>query len=181
VCGDVVHRSRHHAQYLAQLSRQPWIDPGAFAPKSAMGLESKGHQPCRKRRHDRCCFEIAPRRFRTWPATCRPRDPAIGSLLRPMSNSPTRQSAARRSMRWHSARRSRIERIALRAPCQVARPWLPHQRLKALTTSHPRVAIHTSVASKARDSMVMQSQPDRCSDAGVLVELAGSTTSGRSM
>lgn len=58
--------------------------------------------------------------------------------------------------------------------------WLRHQRLKALTTSHPRVAIHTRVASKARTSMVMHSHPDRCSVAGVSVELAGSETSGRS-
>jgi hypothetical protein len=59
--------------------------------------------------------------------------------------------------------------------------WSRHQRLKALTTSHPRVAIHANVASKAITSMAMQSHPDRRSGAGVLVELAGSTTSGRSM
>ena len=41
MCLDVVHRSRTHAQPLAQLSRQPWIDPGAFAPKCGTGLESK--------------------------------------------------------------------------------------------------------------------------------------------
>jgi hypothetical protein len=50
-----------------------------------------------------------------------------------------------------------------------------------LTTSHPRVAIQTSVASKARASMVMQSPLDRCPGAGVVVELAGSATSGRSI
>ncbi len=58
---------------------------------------------------------------------------------------------------------------------------LNHQRLNALTTSHPRLAIHTTVASKATTSIAMQSHPDRRSDAGGLVELAGSTTSGRSM
>jgi hypothetical protein len=56
-----------------------------------------------------------------------------------------------------------------------------HQRLKALTTSHPRVAIHATVASKATTSTAMQSHPDRRAAAGGLVELAGSTTSGRSM
>src|SRR5262249_59168126 len=59
--------------------------------------------------------------------------------------------------------------------------WLRHQRLIALTASHPRAAIHTSVASKATASRAIQSHPDRCSGAGVLVELVGSTTSGRSM
>ena len=57
---------------------------------------------------------------------------------------------------------------------------LSHQRLKALTTSHPRVAIHTRVASKAITSMAMQIHPVRRSGAGVLVEFAESTTSGRS-
>ena len=33
---------------------------------------------------------------------------------------------------------------------------LSHQRLNALSTSHPRVAIHTTVASKATTSAVMQ-------------------------
>jgi hypothetical protein len=50
-----------------------------------------------------------------------------------------------------------------------------------LTTSHPRVAIHTTVATKAKTSMAMQSQLDRCSGAGELVGLAGSTAPGRSM
>src|SRR5262249_8254469 len=56
--------------------------------------------------------EIAPRRFRTWQATSRPRARAIGNSLRPTSNSPTRPSVARRSIRSHSAHPTRIERSA---------------------------------------------------------------------
>ena len=59
--------------------------------------------------------------------------------------------------------------------------WQRHQRLKALTTSHPSVPIHATVASNAMASIAMQRQPGPRSDACVLVELAGSTTSGRSM
>lgn len=104
VRSNVVHRSRAQALHRAQLTRQPWIDPVAFAPKCRTDLESKGCQPCRTKRPDRCYFEIAPRRFRTWRATCRRRDPAIGNLPQPTSNSPTRQSVVRRSMRLQSLR-----------------------------------------------------------------------------
>ena len=102
VRGDVVHRSRVHALPSCTTYSTALVDPVAFAPKCGTALESKGCQPCRKKRHDRCCFEIAPRRFRIWQAIYSRRDRAIGNLPPPMSNSPTRRSAVRRSTRPQS-------------------------------------------------------------------------------
>lgn len=51
--------------------------------------------PCRQKRQDQCCSEIAPRNFRTWRVICRRQGRATLSLLRPTNNSPTRRNAAK--------------------------------------------------------------------------------------
>jgi hypothetical protein len=97
--GEVVHSARIRTWRLAQLRRCRRIDARGFAPKLRDSSESRDARPCRQRRHDRCCFEIAPSNFKAWQATWTRRDQAIARSLRPMSSLLPRPSVAKRSRR----------------------------------------------------------------------------------
>ena len=125
-CSDeVVHSSRIRARRLAQLSEWRRIDAHVLAPK-LRDVRNRGDvRPCRQRRHDRCCFGIAPSNFRAWQTICRRRDGAIRSSPRPTSSLPSRPSGARQFMpRPRRARPKGIKPLR----CVRARDALREQR-----------------------------------------------------
>jgi hypothetical protein len=97
--GEVVHSARIGERRLAQRCRCQRIDARGFSPKPRETSESRDARPCRQRRHDRCCFAIAPSDFKAWQATWKRRGLAIARSPRPMSSSRTRRSVAKRSRR----------------------------------------------------------------------------------